>query len=418
MSVDRGNLQAIVRDLVLDLEVAAGDRATPAHPEPEPVVPSPAAEVPVAPPANRNTIQPLADILVLPGRDPAPEPRDEAAVRRFLGHITVASAVHRARRPVRLRRVPVQGHPASVAEALRRTSSRTVPIASWLLDPPALRDGAGSVLRPAPAPEPSPPPAPAETVAFAVVQVVSTPPLGIPAEAEPEAPAGEAAMAPVEAPAPATTETEEADAVAAALATVAAGLEELEEPEAGPSRWRGRVLHAANLVLAAAVSFVLICCGLIVAALVTGHRVEQVVTGSMTPNIPVQSLVVTERLPASDLKVGDVLVFPNPNNPNEVIVHRIYTLTTDGDGNVIVRTKGDANAGPDGWTVKRPGSAFADRGTWVIPGGGIIAQNLRLVGFFGLLALIIGSVLWFGVRLVVRIVREEPEPDADASAAA
>jgi signal peptidase len=50
-----------------------------------------------------------------------------------------------------------------------------------------------------------------------------------------------------------------------------------------------------------------------------------------------------------NLKVGDIIVFYNPENPNDIIVHRIHSI--DYEDNTI-RTWGDANGGIiDPWTV-------------------------------------------------------------------
>ena len=108
--------------------------------------------------------------------------------------------------------------------------------------------------------------------------------------------------------------------------------------------------------------------------MVTGHHLEEVVTGSMQPTIPIGSLVVTEQLPAGQLQVGDVLVFPDPNDTKLTIVHRIVWLSHDQSGDVLVRTKGDYNAEPDlddqaaGDRHRRPGHLHRPRARERSPG--------------------------------------------------
>jgi signal peptidase len=172
----------------------------------------------------------------------------------------------------------------------------------------------------------------------------------------------------------------------------------------GTSRWRGRLGHAANLIIAIALEIVVMVCVTMVGLIVTGHHLEEVVTGSMQPTIPIGALVLTERIPADQLAVGDVLVFPNPNNTTLTIVHRIVWLSHDQQGDVLIKTKGDYNAVDDNWTIKRPGTAYADRAIWVIPGGGIVATWLRAIGFFGLLSLIIGFIGYQGWRQVRKVM--------------
>jgi signal peptidase len=171
--------------------------------------------------------------------------------------------------------------------------------------------------------------------------------------------------------------------------------------------WRDAAGHVTNLMIAAALSLVGIFCCIVVGLVVTGHHLEEVVTGSMQPTIPIGSLVVTERIPTSQLQAGNVMVFPDPNNTKLTIVHRIIWLSHDQSGDVLVRTKGDYNALPDSWTLKRQASADADRVTEVIPGAGTVAGYLQTIGFLGLVALIVGLVGYYGIRKVRQILNED-----------
>jgi signal peptidase len=127
----------------------------------------------------------------------------------------------------------------------------------------------------------------------------------------------------------------------------------------------------------------------------------------MQPIIPIGSLVVTENLPAGQLQVGDIMVFPNPNDTKLTIVHRIVWLSHDQSGDVLVRTKGDYNALPDQWTLKRPANAEADRVIEILPGAGTAAGYLQTSGFAGLVLLIAGVIVYYGVRKVRQILSED-----------
>jgi len=80
-------------------------------------------------------------------------------------------------------------------------------------------------------------------------------------------------------------------------------------------------------------------------------------SGSMSPTIPVGSLVIATRAPAARLGVGDVIVFPRPDRPGTMVVHRIDAVVTTPAGRAFV-TKGDANASPDGWEVAATGDGW------------------------------------------------------------
>ena len=79
------------------------------------------------------------------------------------------------------------------------------------------------------------------------------------------------------------------------------------------------------------------------------YGLTPILTGSMRPGIQPGDVVLTERLPTSDLQVGDVIEF-RPPGYSESFMHRIISLTRVNNGYAI-RTKGDANNVDDPWRV-------------------------------------------------------------------
>jgi signal peptidase len=75
-----------------------------------------------------------------------------------------------------------------------------------------------------------------------------------------------------------------------------------------------------------------------------------VASGSTIPALNVNDFVVVSNvIPFSKLKVGDIIVFRSigsliPGERHETIVHRIVRITTTSIGDEIIRTKGDANS--------------------------------------------------------------------------
>lgn len=67
-----------------------------------------------------------------------------------------------------------------------------------------------------------------------------------------------------------------------------------------------------------------------------------VLSGSMRPGLQPGDVVVTQRVPISDLHVRDVVVFHPPNHAERQTVHRIVKLTVKG-GTTSMTTWGDAN---------------------------------------------------------------------------
>ncbi|HSW80210.1 MAG TPA: signal peptidase I [Candidatus Saccharimonadales bacterium] len=75
----------------------------------------------------------------------------------------------------------------------------------------------------------------------------------------------------------------------------------------------------------------------------TGWKAFAIPTKSMQPNIPVGSLVLVHRVPASSLKIGDVITYINPNHRTTTITHRIKSITQINGKTFRIITKGDSN---------------------------------------------------------------------------
>lgn len=138
-------------------------------------------------------------------------------------------------------------------------------------------------------------------------------------------------------------------------------------------------------------------------AVLTGNwQVQPVLSGSMRPALQPGSVIIVQREPVSELKVGDILVFHQPDAPSIVIAHRVIKATPAAGG-VEVTTKGDANSVADPWgqfLVREP-YAFTVRAA--VPGVGFAAVFVRRYAFT--LALFAGAAL-----LVYGIVRQLRKP--------
>jgi signal peptidase len=87
-------------------------------------------------------------------------------------------------------------------------------------------------------------------------------------------------------------------------------------------------------------------------ALGTSTPFFSVSSGSMIPTLNVGDYIVVKYEPFDELKVGDIIVFHSPINPNDIIVHRIFDIKlVNGEKTLI--TKGDNNLYPDPWVVKQ-----------------------------------------------------------------
>jgi signal peptidase len=154
-----------------------------------------------------------------------------------------------------------------------------------------------------------------------------------------------------------------------------------------------------NLALIAAFG-VLLLAGFQVA---TGRwHATPVLSGSMRPGLQPGDIVVTQRVPISDLHVRDVVVFHPPAEGDRLTVHRIVSLTTKGDTTTIT-TWGDANPVADPVASSLKG-ATAYRVVRVVPLVGYPAVWLQTANRGGV-------VIALGVLLLVVAAATLLRPD-------
>src|ERR1035437_3993587 len=105
--------------------------------------------------------------------------------------------------------------------------------------------------------------------------------------------------------------------------------------------------------LIVAVGVVAVAVGILV--FVANLHFQTVTSGSMRPTISPGDVAVTETVPVSSLKLGDVIVFFPPTSSTEPVMHRIVSLV-----NGVITTRGDANNVDDPWQLTLNGpTAFA-----------------------------------------------------------
>ncbi|WP_328447993.1 signal peptidase I [Streptomyces sp. NBC_00386] len=138
------------------------------------------------------------------------------------------------------------------------------------------------------------------------------------------------------------------------------------EPDETPAAQQPpRRRHWAHRVLSALLSLVvvLLAVGFAVAAysVKSGNwEASSVLSGSMEPKLPTGSVVIAQREPVKSLKVGDIVIFHRPDEPERQVVHRIVKITPSAEGPVL-ETKGDANRTQDPWHVRPKGDT-----AWIV----------------------------------------------------
>lgn len=152
---------------------------------------------------------------------------------------------------------------------------------------------------------------------------------------------------------------------------------------------------------------------------VGGYSFMRVLTGSMEPNIPTDSIIIIERMDGdksdklSKLQVGDVISFysTRPELEGAPTTHRIVEIS-DVNGEATYVTKGDANvlADADSCTKDR----IIGKVVWNSHAIGVIVRLLlNPLVFFPLIILPLLVMILFNLRDAIRrgkeIAKEEEE---------
>lgn len=84
-----------------------------------------------------------------------------------------------------------------------------------------------------------------------------------------------------------------------------------------------------------------------------GFSVFRVMTGSMEPNIPTDSLILVRETDPWDLREGDIISFysMDPELDGMINTHRIVAREISAEEGLVLTTKGDANALNDDYPV-------------------------------------------------------------------
>ena len=155
--------------------------------------------------------------------------------------------------------------------------------------------------------------------------------------------------------------------------------------------FRTMMRTAATLIAGAAV----VCVFAYAALLVAGFKPVAVYSGSMVPTLRVGAIAFDRPVAGSSVRIGDVITFQDPTTPGRLITHRVIRIFHTKAGRAY-RTKGDANAVRDPWTVRLPD--HVGRVSFSVPVAGYVlwyahTREIRsalivLAAVFGLLGLL------------------------------
>ncbi|MCR6623002.1 MAG: signal peptidase I [archaeon YNP-LCB-024-027] len=125
-----------------------------------------------------------------------------------------------------------------------------------------------------------------------------------------------------------------------------------------------------------------------------------VASGSMEPTLNVGDVIIIRGVNPEDLKVGDIIVFnpPQPYYNGVPWVHRIISIQKIGN-EIYFRTRGDANAYPDPFTLTK---------------SNIVGVMIGKIPYLGLISLnlwqwLIPAIVIMAIIIVLKIISESGE---------
>lgn len=157
------------------------------------------------------------------------------------------------------------------------------------------------------------------------------------------------------------------------------------------SRLRVSLLTGPFYTLAMAAIVLVV--GLVVAGPLVGLHTIRLATGSMSPGLPAGSMLVVKDTPASDLKVGDVVMVQRPDL--RPVTHRVVAIqpaSAETGGRTALTLRGDANAtnDPQPYLVDRVGRMVVG-----VPWGGQLVGFVRSPAGMSVLTVLFSAlVLW------------------------
>jgi len=144
------------------------------------------------------------------------------------------------------------------------------------------------------------------------------------------------------------------------------------------------------------------------ALLAAGFKPVAVYSGSMRPTLGVGSLAVDRVVPASTVRVGDVITFNDPYVKGRLVTHRVAKIVPTDHG-LAYRTKGDANATRDPWAIRL--NDKVGRVAFDVPVAGYVLWYVHTREIRALLLFVVAALVL--VSLLRRIWRNEPARTAE-----
>jgi signal peptidase len=147
----------------------------------------------------------------------------------------------------------------------------------------------------------------------------------------------------------------------------------------------GLIRYAQAMVMVVGLLIALAVASIVVLPRIAGWSTLVVLSGSMEPAMPVGGLAFVRPTSAADVRPGDVVTFPRPDDPEALVSHRVIAVTQH-LGEPTLWTKGDANEAADAWAV--PADAAIGEVQFTVPYLGRLSRYMQTrQGYLSVLAI-------------------------------
>lgn len=190
-----------------------------------------------------------------------------------------------------------------------------------------------------------------------------------------------------------------------------------------PIKLEVAIRFATRITLTAIAAAAIVLAAILVAPKAVGGQSLSVLSGSMAPAVNTGDMVAVIPQDATDIKVGQIVAFNDPNGTGDLYQHRVQSVTED-NGQIIVVTKGDANNSGETWQT--PIDSQVGKVVLVVPWVGTVVgrvtggKPIQLLGRdipVGSLAITIALFLLAGIVIagILRGSRSDNDTDTDAN---
>lgn len=136
----------------------------------------------------------------------------------------------------------------------------------------------------------------------------------------------------------------------------------------------------------------------------TSYPILVIVGKSMEPTLYAGDLVLITSIKINELKINqDIIVYHNPGNYDELIIHRVIERLDD-NNQTIIRTQGDNVSTPDRWNLTE--KHIEGKVIFVIPKIGLITNIIFYPFNYVLIGLLIVLILFSDSKNMNKLNKE------------